>query len=332
MKPKALLQAAGGVLKARLLKQKAPLIVGWAITDHCNRKCSYCDIWQRPPRDLPTDQVLSIINALVERGAISISFTGGEPLLRKDMGTIIDYVHEQGVGVKINTNGTLVKQRIRELKNLHAMNLSLEGPAEIHDAIRGPGSYQEVMEAIGAAQSQGITAGLATVLTRINLGAIDHILDVARQKNCQIVFQPATTMTLGGWRQNDLTPPVASYREAVQKLIDKKRQGDNAIGNSLSGLKHLYQWPDPVKMRCASGWVSCRIEPDGTMMYCSRGPRLEGLQSCTEIGVRAAFDKLGPITCQDCWCAGRVELNLAFSGKPAVIKNHLSTLLSVRTK
>ncbi len=332
MNPSTLLRAAGGVLKARLLKQKAPLIVGWAITDQCNRRCSYCDIWQRPPRDLPTDQVLAIIDGLAELGAIRISFTGGEPLLRKDMGVIIDYAHAQGVVVKMNSNGALVKQKIKELKNLAAMNLSLEGPAEIHDTIRGPGSHQEVVTAIEAASSQGINVGLATVLTRMNLHAVDHILDVARRNNSQVLFQPATTMTLGGGRQNNLAPLVAPYREAVQKLIDKKRQGDNAIGNSLSGLKHLYLWPDPVKMHCASGWISCRIEPDGTMMYCSRGPRPESLQSCAEVGVRKAFDRLKPISCRDCWCAGRVELNLAFSGKPAVIKNQLSVLLSGRKR
>jgi len=83
------IQTAGGFFNAKLLKRKKPLIVGWAITDQCNRKCDYCSIWRRPNRDLSTSVILQIVDALAESGTLRISFTGGEPLLRQDMGEVM---------------------------------------------------------------------------------------------------------------------------------------------------------------------------------------------------------------------------------------------------
>ena len=254
MKPGKIIQTANAFLKAKLLNKKAPLVVGWAITDKCNRKCACCDIWQGPVRDLPTTRVFEIVDTLARMGALRISFTGGEPLLRKDMGKIIDYVHEKGIETKLNTNGALVKRKIKQLKNLDMMNLSLEGPEEIHDAIRGKGSFNEVMEAVRTAKAHNIKFNFASVLTRINLDAVDYILDKARQKNCKVVFQPATRITLGSQRPNNLVSRENEYREVIKKLIKIKKSGDKAIGNSVQGLAHLSKWPRPENIKCASGW------------------------------------------------------------------------------
>jgi len=106
----------------------------------------------------------------------------------------------------MNSNGALVKEKISDLRHLDMLTLSLEGPEEIHDAIRGHGSFSEVREALRVAREHGIKAGLATVLTAANIDAIDYLLDTARQEGCRIMFQPATSLRLGGRAQNDLTP------------------------------------------------------------------------------------------------------------------------------
>jgi MoaA/NifB/PqqE/SkfB family radical SAM enzyme len=327
MKNGRILQAAAGVAEAKLLKRNRPLIVGWAITDQCNRKCDYCALWQRPNRDLATDAVFGIVDALAAAGALRISFTGGEPLLRKDMGEIIRHVREKGIATRLNTNGSLVKEKISTLNGLDMLTLSLEGPEALHDAIRGPGSFREVREAMRAARDQGVRTGLATTLTATNLGAVDFILDTAREAGCRVMFQPATPLRLGGRTKNNLTPPVVPYREVITGLIARKRAGDPAIANSLPGLRHLRHWPDPVRMPCASGRISCRIEPDGRVLHCSRGCPGAVPGNCAGGPFREAFERLGPMVCDDCWCAGRVELNLMFSFSAPTIWNQLKTLV-----
>ncbi len=328
MKQGKIIRAAGGLLQARLLKRKKPLVVGWAITDQCNRKCAYCSIWRRPGRDLPTPAVFRIADALAESGALRISFTGGEPLLREDVGEIIQYVHEKGIETRLNSNGSLVKDRISDLRHLDTLNLSLEGPADVHDAIRGRGSFNEVREALRAARDHGIKTSIATVLTATNLDAVDYLLDTAAQEGCRVMFQPATPVRLGGDGPNELTPAVEAYRDAITRLIEKKKAGDKTIANSLPGLAHLRHWPDPARMVCASGWISCRIEPDGNVLYCSRECLPVSPKNCVDASFKEAFDNLGPMVCNDCWCAARVELNLAFSLRPSTITNHIKALVT----
>lgn len=327
MKPTKLIKTAGAFARARLLKQKTPLVTGWAITYRCNRRCAYCGLWRDPGPELDTTQVLKIVDTLADMGCVRISFTGGEPLLRPDMGEIVDYVHARGLETKMNSNGRLVKERIHELGSLDMMNLSLEGPEDVHDAIRGPGSFAEVMEAAQTARDHGIAINLATVLNRLNLDALDFILETARQWGGKVMFQPATQTMLGGEQPNDLAPDVDAQRAAIRLLIDRKSKGDKTIANSVPGLKHLLKWPRSVPMTCASGQISCRIEPDGKVVYCSREPKGYSPLNCTEVSFAQAFDNLGPMTCNDCWCAARAELNLAFSCKAPVLLNQIKSLV-----
>jgi len=323
MKAKKLISAARALSKAKALRRRTPLVVGWAITDRCNRRCLYCSRWQGKEKELSTEQIFGIINTLARMGSVRISLTGGEPLLREDIGEIIDFIHTKSIETKLNSNGGLVKKRIKELRNLDILSLSLEGPEEIQDAIRGRGSYQETIEAASIAIENGIRVAFATVLTRTNLGYVDFILNKARQIKGNVTFQPATELVLGGLAPNPMTPPEDEYRGTIKGLIDKKRKGDKVIANSIVALRHLYNWPNPRIIKCASGWISCRIEPNGDVIYCSRAKQPSQIFNCIQGGFQKAFHNLKPISCNNCWCTNRVELNLAFSGNLSVIYNKI---------
>ncbi len=148
MKLKDKLFVINSLLMARVFKKKTPLIVSWAITTRCNKSCAYCDIWNIKVKELETAHVFSLISELSRLGTRIIHFTGGEPLLREDIGMIIDCCSERGILTSINSNGSLMKQRIKELKNLNLVGLSLDGPEDVHDSIRGKGSYGEVIAAL----------------------------------------------------------------------------------------------------------------------------------------------------------------------------------------
>ncbi len=322
-----MLKTALGLLKCKFLNKKVPLVVGWAITDRCNRKCAYCDIWRRPPRDMSTADVLSVVDELAEAGTLAISFTGGEPLMREDMGKIIDYVHARGVETKINSNGSLVKNRIEDLKHLDRLHLSLEGPPEIHDAIRGEGAYKEIEEAVEAAASNGIKINFATVLTKTNLASVDFLVKQARQNHCQVIFQPATQKRLGGDDPNELVPEKRAYQAVIEDLMHRKKKGETAIGNSMACLRHLYCWPDAKRIRCASGRISCRIEPEGSVLYCSREEFSFSPKNCRTAPFEEAFKHLQPVNCRHCWCAGRIELSLAADLKPGVLFEQMRSII-----
>lgn len=312
-KTRRLSSLATAFIKAKVMGKKVPLAVGWALTYRCNRSCAYCGLWKKQIEELSTQEVLRTIDALKGLGCAFISFTGGEPLLRDDIGYILDYLRQKDISSKLNSNGCLVPEKMRDLKNLGSLMLSLDGPREIHDLIRHKGSFEEVMAAARIARANGMKLDFATVLTKNNLEELDFILEKAKEFNSTVSFQPATGLVLGEGCANPFTPPTNAYRQAITGLIRRKKAGSRNIGNSLSALRHLYYWPGKRNIRCAAGFISCRIEPNGDVLYCSREPHNFAPGNCLREGLKNAFLGLRPVSCDQCWCSGRVELNRVFS-------------------
>ncbi|MFC1514807.1 radical SAM protein [Candidatus Omnitrophota bacterium] len=300
------------ILAAKIAGKRTPLLVNWSITNKCNRACRYCNIWNCNSRDLSEEQSLSMIDDLYELGTKVIHFTGGEPLLRSDIGNILKYCHKKNIVTSMNSNGTFVPQKISELVNLNLLGLSLDGPREVHDSIRGNGSYGEVLEAMDCAKEAGVRFRIITVLSRSNLGAIDFLLAKAQEYKTLVVFQPATSFLLGGDRENPIAPDEQEYKRVISELIIRKRKTKH-IGNSLSGLNLLYHWPYPKRIRCLSHFISCRIESDGRVYACFRNREQGKKIDDHGLSIKAAFSQLFVTDCDRCWCASSVEINCLMS-------------------
>jgi len=106
------LSIAYSLFAARIFRKKTPLVVSWAITTRCNRSCQYCNIHNIKSKELTTPQVFALIDEMSGLGTRIIHFTGGEPLLRDDLGAIIDHCRQVGVLSSVNSNGSLISQRI----------------------------------------------------------------------------------------------------------------------------------------------------------------------------------------------------------------------------
>jgi MoaA/NifB/PqqE/SkfB family radical SAM enzyme len=122
------------VSHASILRLKAmdgPLLGIIAPTYRCNLKCGMCNFWkQEPGSELETGEFFKIIDDLAGLGTKAISFSGGEPLLRKDIFGLIKYGKRRGLIVHLATNGTLVdEENARKLRDseIDAISVSLDG-------------------------------------------------------------------------------------------------------------------------------------------------------------------------------------------------------------
>lgn len=323
MKLSSKIACINAILKARLLKKRTPLLVSWEITERCNAKCKYCNIWNNNTGELDTDQIFSIIQELSKMGTRMIHFTGGEPLLRQDLGMILDFCHKKDISTSMNSNGSLVPRRIKEITTLNLLGISLDGEEEVHDYIRGKGSYKMAIEAITAARDKGMKVRLLTVLSQCNLNSIDFLLAKAAALETPVTFQPATELLLGGDAKNPITSNVERYKQVINELIVKKRSS-KYITNSVSGLKFLYDWPDIKRIRCLAPLISCRIQSDGSVYICYRNQEREGRGEDKRPSIREAFLQLSFIYCNNCCCASTVELNCMLSLKLDTILNSWS--------
>ncbi len=112
-----------------LLFRGRPFFVHLAITHVCNLQCSFCSVPQTKVAELDTERMKRVFDKLDQMGVAYVSLTGGEPLLRPDFATLIDYGVAKGMRIHINSNGTMSRAKYQELlaTPVHEIAISLDG-------------------------------------------------------------------------------------------------------------------------------------------------------------------------------------------------------------
>ena len=154
----------------------------WIHTNNsCNLTCSHCLVNSSPNEDggLSTESIKKIIDEAAVLGTSRFYFTGGEPLMRKDIFELIDYVCNQKKSeLIILTNGTLLKgETIEKLqgfdKKLLKIQISLDGSKpEINDSLRGKGSFNLIVGGIKEIVGAGFSPTVTTVVANSNIDDI----------------------------------------------------------------------------------------------------------------------------------------------------------------
>jgi MoaA/NifB/PqqE/SkfB family radical SAM enzyme len=152
------------------------------LTRRCNLRCDYCFVgWSRGwAGDLPIDVARQVITE--GRGRFPVlHFTGGEPLAYRGLVELIDLGIAEGYAdIVINTNGTLVDQAWVDAfasRRAHVrITVSLDGPREFHDPIRGEGSFERSSHAVEALLEAGVPTTVMSVVTRPVLDRLSDFL------------------------------------------------------------------------------------------------------------------------------------------------------------
>lgn len=178
-----------GKLPSHLLqfaKDKKPVVV-WNMTRRCNLKCVHCyaKALEEDGKDaISTDQAKVMIDDLAQFGAPVMLFSGGEPLVRKDLVELAHYATGKGMRAVISTNGTLItKEKARELKSvgLSYVGISVDGNEETHDKFRGvKGSFKKTLEGVENCKAEGLKVGLRFTVNRRNVSDVPYLFDLIR--------------------------------------------------------------------------------------------------------------------------------------------------------
>jgi len=194
------------ILFSEILKpcKRGRLNVTLAITNRCNLKCKICNIWkEKPERDLAFVKLkLFLTNLLKHYKVASISLTGGELFLNKDIDKIFDFLcllrtrnEISSIGIFSNgfANDTILdflKRHKTKMDNCE-LGLSCDGLEKTHDYLRGKkGSWQSIMKLVGIITEQYRDIKLSIKFT-ISPGNIKDILAVYRYcRNRNIRFYP----------------------------------------------------------------------------------------------------------------------------------------------
>lgn len=181
-----------GIFRDKLCGLRTPRAVTIAVTHECQCRCIHCSAEdnQKTGDTLSAGEIERIISEGLALGLTNVTFTGGEPLLRKDLEALIACVPEGKAVSKIFTNGALLDAgRAASLKaaGLQAVKLSLDSadPFE-HDRLRQrAGSFREVEKGVRFSLEAGLLVGLSTYATKesVRKGRLSEIASIAAEWN-----------------------------------------------------------------------------------------------------------------------------------------------------
>lgn len=260
-------------LKARiklLFKKTTPLRVVHLITTRCNLKCSFCECHKLSYNEMDTDEIKSAMNCFKNMGTFAWGFSGGEPLLRKDLKELLIHAKKLDFYTSIVTNGTLldnIKQISPQLVDF--MMVSFHGTRERTKSINGDQYTDAVYSTVDYLCNQNFNLCLSSTFDDASRDDIDFTLDYAKSKNIYCAFEPVfefLTKTENRRYCND--------REASNKLIGninyliQKKKNGYPIWNSLSYLKWLRNYGKINNFYCYAGKQYALLMPDGVLRRC----------------------------------------------------------------
>ncbi len=175
----------------RYLFAEAPRNVYWETTVACRLACQHCRaeaIACRDAAELTTDEGFRLIDSVKELRSLLV-LTGGDPLERPDLVTLVEYARSQHVPVAVTPSTTPSLQRstverFAEL-GLTALGVSLDGPdPEIHDSFRGvPGTFQHSLNALAWAKEFGVPVQINTTVTRFTQPHLARLFEVLEKQS-----------------------------------------------------------------------------------------------------------------------------------------------------
>ncbi len=313
-------------LRYKLTGRRIPVAVAWLITGRCNLACTYCK-WKAERRgpELTTDQVRDLIDQMARAGVRVVSFTGGEPLVRDDIGRIIAYVKAKGLVCKLNTNGLLVPDKLDALRPLDLLQISIDGPPDVQDALRGPGSSDKAARAVRLAREAGLRVQVITCLTRENVERLDEVLDYAQDLGVGFCFQLLTAKTLDAADAASAVPPRDRLLDALETLLRLKAEGGPraaAIGSTVGELRYYVDLVRTERGGCDCVLVTATLMPDGRLIFCGNARDYDSFDAL-DLGFEEAFRRLTIPACDGCVCVGKLRLSKVYQSDWSVIREFL---------
>ena len=156
----------------------APFTIAWEVTRACAFACKHCraDAQHQPdPNELTTEEGFALIDRLAEFGSPILIFTGGDPMMRRDLYDLIAYATEKGLRCSLTPTATALPtiERLQKAKDagIRRIALSLDAPSpDVHDEFRGvKGSWERTMRILNNAKDVGISVQVNTTVTSFNV-------------------------------------------------------------------------------------------------------------------------------------------------------------------
>jgi MoaA/NifB/PqqE/SkfB family radical SAM enzyme len=297
-----------------------------------------CDIWQRgDSQELAVASLERLRDSLITLKVQQVVLTGGEPLLHRNLGAILDFFRSLGIRITLLTTGLLLEKRAAVLANsVDDIIASLDGPAAVHNAIRRiPRAFETMAHGIETVRriDPAMPIAARTTIQKQNHTELRATVEAARALGlASISFLPADVSSAAFHRDQpwstDRQQEVSLNRVEMQglsaeieALIEQKsdeiaggfiRESPEKLRRLAERFRERIEGTPPRAPRCNAPWVSTVLEVDGSLRPCffhdpvgstAHATLAEALNSPRALEFRANLDIPSNPTCQRCVCS-----------------------------
>lgn len=282
-----------------------PFHVDLLVSSRCNLKCAMCNVWRLTEKhpsiaqtELRIEEYENLLEELSSLGTRSLCISGGEPLLRKDVFSIIKKAKEKSLFVELITNGTLITSEVAQKllsSNVDLVTVSIDAPvAEIHDQIRGAkglwdrstSGFRILSDMRKRAKSQKPLLAIDYVFSKVNCRLIPEMIDlkgsigfdeihllpiIGRTSTAKELFLELDDLI---WLKKNLK--LISRKMKMQNLpISKLAPISSICGDMENAVKGKYKILNVNLSRtakneisCFAPWIQATIDPFGNVYPC----------------------------------------------------------------
>jgi MoaA/NifB/PqqE/SkfB family radical SAM enzyme len=305
--------------------------------NRCGCRCIMCDIWRiRQNREISVAEVEAQLESLRALAVKWVVLSGGEPQLHSELNSVVRILKEEGIRVTLLTAGLLLAAQAQWIaENIDDVIVSLDGPASVHDQIRGiPRAFERLQQGIAVLrQHRQITVAGRCTVQKLNYTQLRETVAAAKAIGLNsISFLAVDTSSEAFNRQGGVGAELRDRAELSPLEIEGLASEINALLEEFAAevsSGYVVEHPDKLRRivdhfravtgqsahtapRCNAPWVSAVIEADGSVRPCFFHAPLGNIheQSVIEIvnGPRAVsfrrnLDvKTNPV-CRACTCS-----------------------------
>ncbi len=258
-----------------------PKICVWEITLACNARCLHCGscAGDARPDELSTAEALDAVRQLAALGCTSVTLSGGEPLVRGDWPQLAAAIVDAGMRLEMVSNGLPVAAQADAIAaaGFFAVSLSVDGPAEVHDRLRGvPRAFEKLVDGARGLTARGVRIGAVTQVNRHNLNHLDAVYDLLLEYGFE-GWQLQLTLAHGLGSTDGMCLLPEQLPQLERQMLDYVGRGDlfvhaaDSIGYMGRGENRIRSGTgqaDRFWTGCQAGLQVVGLASDGTVRGC----------------------------------------------------------------
>jgi len=240
-------------------------------TSRCNLNCIHCYLGDMPSKPVEPDKesLMRLIDQFALLGGMSLTISGGEPLLRKDIYDIISHAAAKPLEVKLFSNGLLINRKVAanlKMAGVQSVQISVDGAKPgTHDDYRGKkGSFEVAWRAIEYLQDQAIKVTISTIINKTNIGEAEALIGKCQQYQLMPSFSPQIQQgraTDTGRHCSITQAEYALFQITINEHISEKIGGKPfAIQVPLKKSRNGH--------RCGAGINALTVKSNGDIIPC----------------------------------------------------------------